>query len=176
MLSAHVDSDNAIYCVPVEVKKTVEKRDMAQLAEYQAALSCGVIKRYLLLDEHRALFVFSPLSYSDGVPVPIMLVSPVMNWRQGPVLFWESGILANIHVHRFRPSRRNTTRSTLEGQLFVTLVCDLRLVRNFADVYCMYNTVCVLSACVHHTCCIHVLYVPVILAQLTLTAEAWVFS
>ena len=86
MLSAHVDSDNAIYCVPVEVKKTVEKRDMAQLAEYKAALSCGVIKRYLLLDEHRALFVFSPLSYSDGVPVPIMLVSPVMNWRQGPVV------------------------------------------------------------------------------------------
>ena len=89
-LSAHVDSDNAIYCVPVEAKKTVEKRDMAQLAEYQAALSCGVIKRYmsvgLLLDEHRVLFVFSPWSYSDGVPVPIMLVSPVMNWRQGPVV------------------------------------------------------------------------------------------
>ena len=89
-LFAHVKSD-MLYCVPLEAKKVVEMKHMAQLSEYQGTLYCGgVLRKYvsvgMLVDEHKVRFVFSPWCYEDSVPVPITLVSPVMKWRHGPVV------------------------------------------------------------------------------------------
>ena len=89
-LSAHVKSD-VLYCVPVEAKKVVEMKHMAQLSEYQGTLCCGgMLRKYvsvgMLVDEHKVRFVFSPWCYEDSVPGPITLVSPVMKWRHGPAV------------------------------------------------------------------------------------------
>lgn len=32
------------------------------------------------------MFTFSPWAYADGVPVPIMLVTPPISWRDGPII------------------------------------------------------------------------------------------
>ena len=80
----------SVYCIPVEAKKNLEMKDMAQLAECQATLGCGIVKKYvsmgLLLDEWKVRFLFSPWAYGSGLLVPIMLVSPVVSWREGPII------------------------------------------------------------------------------------------
>ena len=90
MLSGHVNSE-FMYCVPVEAKRSLEMKDMAQLSEYQATLSSSVPMRSyisvgILVDEHRVRFTFSPCCFGDKVPTPITLVAPAMKWRQGPII------------------------------------------------------------------------------------------
>ena len=40
----------------------------------------------ILVDEHCVRFAFSPWCFEDEVPVPVTIVSPVLEWRHGPVI------------------------------------------------------------------------------------------
>ena len=70
----------------------MDNRDMPQLSEYQAMLSCGgaLMRKYIsigmLLDELKVRFAFSPWAFPDGIPVPLTLISPAVKWRKGPII------------------------------------------------------------------------------------------
>ena len=86
-LSGHVNLDVICILCPGGRGKIVENKDMAQLSQYQATLSCGaaLMRRYMsvgmLVDEHKVRFAFSPWSFMDSLPAPLTLITPAMKWR-----------------------------------------------------------------------------------------------
>ena len=80
--------EKPVYCVPVEVKKAMVTKDMAQLVQYMCTL--GSKGEYIaskmcigfLLDEHHFRVAFAPFFLSDGLLLPVVLFSPVLKWRE----------------------------------------------------------------------------------------------
>ena len=90
-LCGHVGGE-AVYHVPVEVKKNMTVKDMPQLAQYMATL--GRSGKYteenvcigFLIDEFYVRVVFAPLSLPDGRPLPIVFFGHLTRWRESTVI------------------------------------------------------------------------------------------
>ena len=90
-LCGHVGGE-AVYHVPVEVKKNMTVKDMPQLAQYMATL--GRSGKYteenvcigFLIDEFDVRVVFAPLSLPDGRPLPIVFFGHLTRWRESTVI------------------------------------------------------------------------------------------
>ena len=85
-----VPESEALYCIPVEAKQRLVRKHMAQLGQYQASLSTGHFMREkvsvgFLLDATTVRFSFS-LFASDGVPLPVTFISPVLPWRRNQIV------------------------------------------------------------------------------------------
>ena len=79
--------DSAIYVIPVEAKRVIDTKDVAQICQYMSTLVHGAQFRNnttvgMLLDDMRVRFAFSVMCDSER-PLPIVFVSPPMLWRNG---------------------------------------------------------------------------------------------
>ena len=86
VMRAHA-AGKLLYCVPVEAKKIMQPKDVSQLSVYQASLTTGErVVLGILVDMEVIRLSFSMFMGDTGMPLPITLVSPTMNWRDGPVV------------------------------------------------------------------------------------------
>ena len=111
-MTGFVEGD-ALYVVPVAAKKTISKKNIAQITQYMANLCKGRYVRRLctvglLLDQSNVRLCFSALALESGnnnIPLPITVVSPVLQWRLGIILN-EPVCTAMALFNNFRHKRR----------------------------------------------------------------------
>ena len=93
LLSGYVGNE-AVYRIPAESKVKMEPADMSQLSQYMSTMTNGKyissnVTQGVLLDETRVQFAFSALCLDkEGkcIPLPIILLSPPLKWREGTSL------------------------------------------------------------------------------------------
>ena len=85
LLSAHAGK-TLLYCVPIEAKGLMDKKEVAQLSMYQATVSNGdKVGLGLLVDKDKVRFSFSVFAH-EGKPLPLTLVIPTLTWRKGCIV------------------------------------------------------------------------------------------
>ena len=83
--------DEALYFIPIEAKVRATEAHVAQLANYMSTTPLGECRRPyasvgLLIDQYAVRLAFSIMSLdSDGktLPLPIILITPQLEWRVG---------------------------------------------------------------------------------------------
>ena len=93
LLSGYVGNE-AVYRIPAESKVKMEPADMSQLSQYMSTMINGKyisnnVTQGVLLDETLVQFAFSALCLDkEGkcIPLPIVLLSPPLKWREGTAL------------------------------------------------------------------------------------------
>lgn len=125
--------NDAVYVIPIEAKRLICDKDISQLSQYMASLCHG---RYLseclsvgiLMDQSTVRLAFSPLS-SETVPLPIVLISPTMPWREDITLNRKMivgmALLCNLRAKRVQADEKKW--SALIGK------DNWRETRKFAD-------------------------------------------
>ena len=76
--------DSTIYIIPVEAKKEIATKDVAQISQYMTTLEHGTNIRDnatvgMLLDDAHVHFAFSVMCDAER-PLPIVFISPPMLW------------------------------------------------------------------------------------------------
>ena len=93
LLSGYVGNE-AVYRIPAESKVKMEPADMSQLSQYMSTMTNGKyisnnVTQGVLLDKTLVQFAFSALCLDkEGkcIPLPIVLLSPPMKWRERTAL------------------------------------------------------------------------------------------
>ena len=113
LLSGYVGNE-AVYRIPAESKVKMEPADMSQLSQYMSTMTNGKyissnVTQGILLDETLVQFAFSALCLDkEGkcIPLPIVLLSPPLKWRERTAL--DRGVCIGICLlHSLQMKRKS---------------------------------------------------------------------
>ena len=113
LLSGYVGNE-AVYRIPAESKVKMEPADMSQLSQYMSTMTNGKyissnVTQGILLDETLVQFAFSALCLDkEGkcIPLPIVLLSPPLKWRERTAL--DCGVCIGICLlHSLQMKRKS---------------------------------------------------------------------
>ena len=116
LLSGYVGNE-AVYRIPAESKVKMEPSDMAQLSQYMSTMTNGKyissnVTQGVLLDETLVRFAFSALFLDkEGkcIPLPIVLISPPLKWRERTAL--DRGVCIGICLlHSLQMERMSVSK------------------------------------------------------------------
>ena len=139
LISGYVGNE-AVYRIPAESKVKMEPSDMSQLSQYMSTMTNGKyissnVTQGVLLDETLVQFAFPALCLDkEGkcIPLPIILLSPPLKWRERTAL--DRGVCIGICLlHSLQMKRKSVCDQWQKsfGQptwddiiQFATMVCD----------------------------------------------------
>ena len=104
-----IDEDDAMYLIPIEAKKKICQDDMCQLAQYMTTMVNGHYissntTMGMLVDSNTVVFAFSCLCLDKDTPLPVVLLTPAVKWRSGPILSRDVCVAMSL-IHNLRLKR-----------------------------------------------------------------------